>query len=112
MHLVSIIKYLEVIFFSIIALLLLNTLIIFTELSYLSYLNIYNNLIFNSAYILIFLILFIFYFYEIETEKIKKNFLIFSLILLFLIIKLTYNFNYEFLKDLIQISIIRLFFIH
>lgn len=110
MHLVSIIKYLEVIFFSIIALLLLNTLIIFTELSYLSYLNIYNNLIFNSAYILIFLILFIFYFYEIETENIKKNFLIFSLILLFLIIKLTYNFNYEFLKDLIQISIIYLLF--
>ena len=110
MHLVSILKYLEVIFFSIIAILLLNTLIIFTETSYLSYLHIYNKLIYNTAYLLIFLILIIFYFYEIEKDKIKKNFLIYFAVFLFLTIKLTYSFNYEFLKDLVQILIIYLLF--
>ena len=110
MHLVSILKYLEVIFFSIIAILLLNTLIIFTETSYLSYLHIYNKLIYNTAYLLIFLILIIFYFYEIEKDKIKKNFLIYFAVFLILTIKLTYSFNYEFLKDLVQILIIYLLF--
>lgn len=112
MHLKSILSNVsQFSFFLILNVLLLNSLIVFTDKSYLSFFYLYNNEIFNFLYISFFFTLILLYLCKLKNYSLLDvNLIPFYCLIFYTLLKLTFNFSFEIIKQSLQISIIYLLY--
>ena len=101
-----IINILDIIFFLILFYLILNTILVFSEGSFLGFLGKYNNFLFDFIYLSIFLILLCKYFIKLEITAHRNNIFLIFTIAVFFLLKYSIDSSELVIKDFIQIIIL------